>query len=257
MYFVDSHTHLYARQLKNDLEEVIQRAIDAGVRKMYLPNIDSESIEPMLELEAKYPEHCFPMMGLHPCSVKEDFEKELYQVEEWLGKRKFAAVGEMGTDLYWDKTHFEQQKEAFRIQVELAKKHQLPIVIHCRNSFNETIELLTPLKDGHLKGIFHCFTGTMKDALKVVELDFLMGIGGVVTFKNGGLDKILPEIDLKQLVLETDSPYLAPVPFRGKRNETSYLPLVAEKIAEIKNISLNEVALKTSQNAEELFSVCN
>ena len=179
---------------------------------------------------------CFPMMGLHPCSVKKDFERELYIVEDWLSKRRFSAVGEIGTDLYWDKTFFEQQKEAFMIQVSWAKKYGLPIVIHCRESIDETIELVEQMQDGNLRGIFHCFSGTAEQAKRITKLGFYLGIGGVVTFKNGGLDKVIPEIDLEHMVLETDSPYLAPVPHRGKRNEPCYIPLVAKQNCRIKKV---------------------
>jgi TatD DNase family protein len=253
MYFIDTHTHLYLEQFKNDRAEMLERAVAAQVSELYLPNIDSESIADMLELEAKYPNNCRAMMGLHPCSVKADFEKELYIVEEWLNKRPFAAVGEMGTDLYWDKTFFAQQQEAFKIQVAWAKKHQLPIVIHCRESFKETVELLKPLIDKDLSGVFHCFTGTVEDAKQVIEMGFYLGIGGVVTYKNGGLDKVLPAVPLENLVLETDSPYLSPIPYRGKRNESSFIPLIAQKIADIQDISLAEVQAQTTSNARRLF----
>jgi TatD DNase family protein len=251
--FIDTHAHIYAQQFEKDQADTIQRAFEQGVNKIYMPNIDHTSIDAMLEVEAKYPENCFAMMGLHPCSVKQDFEKELYKVEDWLNKRSFVAVGEIGTDLYWDKTFYEQQAEAFKIQVEWAKKHQRPIVIHCRDSFQETIDLLTPLMDDKLTGVFHCFTGSVADAQQVIELGFYLGIGGVSTFKNGGLDKVLPEVPLEHLVLETDCPYLAPVPHRGKRNESAYVPLIAQKLAEIKGITVEDVAESTTQNAENLF----
>ncbi|MCU0444203.1 MAG: TatD family hydrolase [Microscillaceae bacterium] len=253
MYHTDTHTHLYLEQFAHDRAEMLQRALEAQVTQLYLPNIDSESIDDMLELEAKYPQNCYAMMGLHPCSVKADFEKELYIVEDWLNQRPFAAVGEMGTDLYWDKTFFAQQQEAFKIQVQLAKKHQLPIVIHCRESFAETVELLKPLIDKDLTGIFHCFTGSLAEARQVIEMGFYLGIGGVVSYKNGGLDKVLPEIPLDFLVLETDSPYLSPVPYRGKRNESSYLPIIAQKIADMQGISLTEVQAQTTANAQKIF----
>lgn len=253
--YIDTHAHIYANQFSQDRDLMLEKTFACDVQRIYLPNIDHESIDSMLELEAKYPKNCFATMGLHPCSVGKDFEKELYLVENWLSKRKFVAIGEMGTDLYWDKTFFEEQKEAFKVQVHLAKKYNLPIIIHCRDSFQETIELLEPLKDDNLKGIFHCFTGTAKDAQKVIDLGFLMGIGGVVTFKNGGLDTVLPNVDLKHLVLETDSPYLAPVPHRGKRNETSYIPIIAQKIAQIKNIDVEVVKQATTENALALFGL--
>ena len=218
-----------------------------------MPNIDRTSIDAMLEVEHRYPQQCFSIMGLHPCSVKKDFETELYKVEEWLSKRKFVAVGEMGTDLHWDKTFWGQQQEAFKIQVGWAKKYRLPLVIHCRESIDETIGLLEPLLDGRLTGIFHCFSGSLEQAKKIIAMGFSLGIGGVVTFKNGGLDKILPEIDLKHIVLETDSPYLAPVPHRGKRNSPLYIPHIATKLAEVKNIPLEEVKVATNKNALTLF----
>lgn len=251
--FIDTHAHIYAQQFEKDQDDTIQRAFDQGVNKIYMPNIDHTSIDAMLEVEAKYPDNCFAMMGLHPCSVKQDFEKELYKVEDWLNKRSFAAVGEIGTDLYWDKTFYEQQAEAFRIQVEWAKKYQRPIVIHCRDSFQETIDLLTPLMDDKLTGVFHCFTGNVADAQQVIELGFYLGIGGVSTFKNGGLDKVLPEVPLEHLVLETDCPYLAPVPHRGKRNESAYVPLIAQKLAEMKGVTVEKIAESTTENAKNLF----
>ncbi|MCS6795375.1 MAG: TatD family hydrolase [Raineya sp.] len=253
---IDTHAHLYLDEFAKDRSEVITRSQEVGLQKIYLPNIDSHSIDQMLELELKYPNFCVATMGLHPCSVKKDFERELYVVEEWLNKRKFAAIGEMGTDLYWDKTFWQQQQEAFKIQAEWAKKYNLPLIIHCRNSIDETIILLENLQqqDKPLRGIFHCFTGNLEQAQKIIALGFYLGIGGVVTFKNSGLDKVLPHIDLDYLVLETDSPYLAPVPHRGKRNESSYLTIIAHKVAEIKNCSVKEVQEKTTQNAQKIFA---
>lgn len=255
MIFADTHAHLYVEQFDADRDAVMERSLETGVKNIYLPNIDHSTIDAMLELHGKYPDNTFPMMGLHPGSVKKDFEKELYIVEDWLNKasEKFVAVGEIGTDLYWDDTFWEQQKEAFTIQTEWAKKFDLPIVIHSRDSFTETIELLEPLKNEKLRGIFHCFTGTVEEANQAIEMGFYLGIGGVATFKKGGLDKVLPEVDLKHLVLETDSPYLTPTPHRGKRNETSYIPIIAQKLADIKEISLEEVAEKTTQNALDIF----
>lgn len=249
---IDTHAHLYAKQFDEDRAAMIDRAIEKGVEKFYLPNIDSESIEGMLQLEKDYPERCFPMMGLHPCSVKENFEEELKIVEQWLGKRKFSAVGEIGTDLYWDKTFYEQQKKAFIRQVEWAIDLDLPIIIHCRESMDLTIDLVRPYK-GKLRGIFHCFGGSLEQAQKIMDLDFLMGIGGVLTFKKAKLDQVVKDIPLEYLVLETDSPYLAPKPFRGKRNESAYVRIVAEKMAEAKAVSLEEIAKATSENAEKLF----
>jgi TatD DNase family protein len=251
--FIDTHAHIYASAFEKDIGAVIEKTLDKGVHEIYMPNIDHTSIDGMLELEAKYPGHCIPMMGLHPCHVNKNFEKELYIVEEWLAKRSFAAVGEMGIDLYWDKTFQSQQEEAFKIQIALAKKYQLPIVIHNRDAFEETISIVEREKDEKLEGIFHCFTGSAKEAQRIMDLGFYMGIGGVVTFKNGGLDKVLPEIGLDSIVLETDSPYLSPVPHRGKRNEPAYIPIIAEKIADCLHISLEEVTEKTTNNANTIF----
>lgn len=258
MNLTDTHTHLFASEFDEDRAEVVQRAINEGVTKCFLPNIDSSSVDPMLDLSKSFPNNCFPLIGLHPCSVNKNFKEELEAIKNWLfeKKEKFYGVGEIGIDLYWDKTFFEEQKEAFRTQVEWAKQLKLPAIIHTRNSFNEANEIVKELKDKYLKGIFHCFSGTLEDANKIIELgDFKMGIGGVLTFKNSGLDKIVEAIDLKHFVLETDSPYLAPVPYRGKRNESSYLKIIAEKIAAIKNITLDEVAEVTTGNAKEIFGI--
>jgi TatD DNase family protein len=254
-YWIDTHAHLYSKEFEADRLDMIQRCFDAGVRKLFMPNVDHNSVEGMLELEANYPEHCFAMMGLHPCSVDKDFQRELYQVEQWLSKRKFIAVGEIGTDLYWDKTFWGQQKEAFEIQLALALKYSLPVVIHCRESIDETIGLVEKYVDKNPRGVFHCFTGSALQAKKITELGFYLGIGGVSTFKKGGLDAVLPEVSMERIVLETDSPYLAPVPHRGKRNEPSYIPLVAQRVAEIKKISIDEVRSMTTKNALELFQM--
>lgn len=254
MQLVETHAHIYLDKFKSDIDDVIARAQEQGVEKIYLPNIDSESIDAMLELEYRYPGYCIPMMGLHPCSVNKDFEKELYIVEDWLNKRDFVAIGEMGTDLYWDKTYFEQQKEAFNIQSRWAIARDRPIIIHCRESIDETIALVSELNTPAFKGIFHCFTGTVEQATQIIEMGFLLGIGGVATFKNGGLEPVLEAIGLEHLVLETDSPYLAPVPHRGKRNEPAFVELVAEKIATVKNITKNEVAEATTNNANRIFN---
>jgi TatD DNase family protein len=251
--WIDTHAHIYSKEFDADRTDVLRKCVDENITRIYMPNVDHTSIDGMLEAELKWPGVCIPMMGLHPCSVKKDFEKELYIVEEWLSKRKFAAVGEMGTDLYWDKTFFEQQKEAFRIQTAWAKQYELPIVIHCRESIDETIALVEELQDGKLTGIFHCFTGNEEQAAKITKLNFLLGIGGVATFKKGGLDSVLPTVSLEHIVLETDSPYLAPTPHRGKRNEPAYIPLIAKKIAEIKNVSVAEVKSHTTKNAMKLF----
>ncbi|MES2732702.1 MAG: TatD family hydrolase [Bacteroidota bacterium] len=249
---VDTHAHIYADEFSSDRADMLERGFEKGLSHIWMPNIDHTSVDGMLELEAKYPKQCIPMMGLHPCYVKKDFEKELYQVENWLNRRKFLAIGEIGLDFYWDTTFRAQQEEAFRVQVRWAHQHRLPIIIHCRNSFQETVALLEEMAIPDLRGIFHCFSGNLDDARKAIELNFLLGIGGVVTFKNGGLDKVLPEIELKHLVLETDCPYLAPVPHRGKRNESGFLPLIAQKIADLKQVSMEIVAETTTQNALHL-----
>ncbi|NDK55985.1 TatD family hydrolase [Pontibacter fetidus] len=255
MKLVDSHAHIYSEEFKDDQPAAVAKAREAGVEKIYMPNIDHTSIDAMLETEAAFPGTCIPMMGLHPTYVKKDFERELYLVEEWLNKREFAAVGECGIDLYWDKTFLPQQQEALKVQLELAKKHKLPIVLHTRDSFDETYELVAAAQDGTLRGIFHCFSGTPEQAAKVKELNFLMGIGGVATFKNGGLDKVLPHVSLNDLVLETDCPYLAPVPHRGKRNEPAYIPLVLKRVAELMQKTEEEVAEITTINALNLFKL--
>jgi len=256
MILTDTHTHLYAEEFKEDREAMIQRALDAGVSRMFLPNIDSTSIEDMMALAAQFPENCFPMMGLHPCSVKSDFEKELQLVEEWYHKRKFCAVGEIGIDLYWDKTFAKEQEIAFRRQIALAKKLEIPIVIHCRESFEEIYTIVRELNDKKLRGIFHCFTGSFEEAQKIIALGgFKMGIGGVLTFKNSKLGEVVSQIDLKYLVLETDSPYLTPTPFRGKRNESAYIIYIAKKLAGLHNISLEEVASITTENSREIYGI--
>jgi len=252
-YFVDTHAHLYSDEFAHDRADMLARFEEQGVKKVFMPNIDHTSIDGMLELESRSAGTCIATMGLHPCYVKKDFERELYIVEDWLSKRKFAAVGEIGTDLYWDKTFWEQQKEAFTIQVGWAMKYNLPIIIHCRESLNETIDMVEQLTDGKLTGVFHCYSGSVEQAKRIIKLGFQLGIGGVATFKKSGLDAVLPEIDLKHIVLETDSPYLAPVPHRGKRNEPAYIPLIAEKIATIKMMEVTTVRSATTQNALTLF----
>ncbi len=251
-HWIDTHAHIYAKEFDNDRADMLQRCIENSVDKIFMPNVDHASIDSMLELESRS-SNCFAMMGLHPCSVNKDFERELYIVEEWLSKKKFAAVGEIGTDLYWDKTFWDQQKEAFTIQINWAKKLKLPVVIHCRESLDETIDLVDTLQDGKLTGIFHCFSGSAEQAEKIAKLNFYVGIGGVATFKNGGLDTVLKNVVIEKMVLETDSPYLAPVPHRSKRNEPSYIPIIAQKVAAIKKISLEELQMHTTQNALKLF----
>ena len=255
MILTDTHTHLYSKEFDTERTILIQKAIDSGITRMFMPNVDSDSIPGMFLVEKQFPENCFAMMGLHPCSVGSNYQQELQVVEYWLNKRKFVAIGEIGIDLYWDKTFIAQQQDAFRMQIQLAKKHELPYVIHARNSFDEVMEVVSEFKNDHLKAIFHCFSGTIEQAEQIVEMkNFKLGIGGVVTFKNSGLDKVVEAIDLKHLVLETDAPYLAPVPFRGKTNQPEYLLVVAQKIAEIKNISLEEVVEVTTQNSVDVFN---
>lgn len=249
---IDSHCHLYLEEFKDDLPTVIQRARDAGVQKFYLPAVDSGTTEQMFMLEQQYPDICLAMMGLHPCSVKENYKSELALVTEWLTKRKFPAVGEIGLDFYWDKTFIKEQYEAFHEQIDLAISHELPIVIHTREAMDETIAVVKEY-DGKVKGIFHCFGGTVDQARQITDLGFHLGIGGVLTYKKSGLENVIKEIDLKHIVLETDAPYLTPVPFRGKRNESSYLKYISEKIADIKNIPVDEVAEATSVNVSKIF----
>lgn len=251
--FIDTHTHLYVKQFQEDRAETIQRAVDDGIERFYLPNIDSEHIEDMLALEAAYPERCFAMMGLHPCSVKENYEEELAIVKQWLDKRPFCAVGEIGIDLYWDKSFLAQQQDAFRRQIQWAKDLGLAIIIHSRASTSEVVDILREQQDDKLRGIFHCFGGTVEEANAITELGFYLGIGGVLTFKKAKLDETLKSVDLKHLVLETDSPYLAPTPYRGKRNESAYIKIIANKLAEVKEISIEEVAEVTSYNAQQIF----
>jgi len=256
MIITDTHTHLYSKEFDNDRDFLIKSAMSKGVKRFFMPNVDSESIDGMLDVEKKFPDNCFAMMGLHPCSVNENYLQELAIVEEWLTKRKFVAIGEIGIDLYWDKTFFIQQQDAFRKQIQWAKKYNLPYIIHSRNSFNEVMEIVTEFKNDNINAIFHCFSGNVEQAQQVISLEnFKLGIGGVVTFKNSGLDKVVEAIDLKHLVLETDAPYLAPTPFRGKRNEPSYLLMIAQKVAEIKNISIEEVVSVTTKNSVEVFGV--
>jgi TatD DNase family protein len=253
MNFIDTHAHIYSAKFDDDRDQVINDILASGVSRVYMPNVDLESIDAMIACEEKYPGVCIPMMGLHPCDVKADFESQLKVMADWLEKRPFAAVGEIGLDLYWDKTFFEQQKTALQIQIDWAKNKNLPIVLHCRESMDETIEIVRSNQDGALRGIFHCFNGNLSQAKAIIEMGFLLGIGGVATYKNGGLDKVIPEIGLDHLVLETDSPYLAPVPFRGKRNSPAYIPFIAEKIGDYLQLSKEEVGRKTTENALNLF----
>ena len=255
MILTDTHTHLYSEEFDLDREEMIRRAIDAGVSRFFIPAIDSTCTASMYDLEKKHPSTVFLMMGLHPTYVKENYLEELRHVEEELEKRKFVAIGEIGIDLYWDKTHLKEQQEAFRKQIQLAKKYKLPIVIHCRDAFDEVFEVLEQEKSDDLFGIFHCFTGTHQQALQAISFNMKLGIGGVVTFKNGKIDQFLKEINLKHIVLETDSPYLAPIPYRGKRNESSYLVNVADKLAQIYGCSMTEIAEITTANSKAVFGI--
>jgi TatD DNase family protein len=250
---IDSHTHLYVKTFRGDIAQVMERAEQEGVSQFYLPAIDSEEIPAMLELEQKYPGKCIAMMGLHPCSVKDNYREELAIVSDWLGKRSFAAVGEIGLDYHWDKTHVQEQKDAFHQQIEWALQYGLPIVIHSRESMEDCIRIVQEHQRGELRGIFHCFTGSLDSAREIIETGFYLGIGGVLTYKNSGLAEVLKDIPLEHMVLETDAPYLTPVPFRGKRNESSYIKYVAEKLAEVKGVSKEEVAKITTANAQNIF----
>lgn len=250
---VDTHSHIYSEEFSSDRDEVIARAVKAGVNKIVLPNIDSSTIKPMLDLADSDPNLFIPLIGLHPTSVKEDFQKELQIMEYWLNKRIFRGIGEIGIDLYWDKTFINEQAEAFRIQISWAKKAGIPIVIHVRDSFPEVLEVLEKEKNKSLKGVFHSFTGNVEQAEQVIDLGFKIGMGGIVTFKNSGMDKIVQQIDLQHILLETDSPWLAPVPHRGHRNESAYITAVAAKIASLHGITSEDVARITTQNAQQLF----
>jgi TatD DNase family protein len=252
---IDTHSHIYSEDFSHDLDDVVQNAYNNNVKKIILPNISSGTVKRLLDLTDSYPHLCFPLMGLHPTSVSSDYKDELDAVEYWLEKRKFYGIGEIGIDLYWDKTYINEQTDAFRYQLRLAKSKQLPIVIHLRNSFDEVYKVVKEEQDGSLKGIFHCFSGGEKEAQKIIDLGFLIGIGGVVTFKNSELDQVVGKLDLNNLVLETDAPYLAPVPKRGRRNESSYLVYVAQKVAEIFDVPVEKVAEITTSNARDLFGI--
>ncbi|MGL3000009.1 TatD family hydrolase [Flavobacterium sp. RSSB_23] len=255
MILTDTHTHLYSEEFDQDRGEMIQRAINAGVSRFFIPAIDSTCTQAMYDLEQDFPENVFLMMGLHPTYVKDNYEAELAHVASELSKRKFYAIGEIGIDLYWDKTHLKEQQIAFRQQIQWAKQYKLPIVIHCREAFDEIFEILEEEKSPELFGIFHCFSGTYEQALQAISYNMLLGIGGVVTFKNGKIDQFLDRIDLRHIVLETDSPYLAPIPFRGKRNESSYVVNVAAKLAAIYNLSVTEIAQITTENSKRIFGI--
>ncbi len=252
---IDTHSHIYSEDFSHDLDDVVQNAYNNDVKKIILPNISSGTVKRLLDLTDSYPHLCFPLMGLHPTSVAADYKEELEAVEYWLEKRKFYGIGEIGIDLYWDKTYVKEQTDAFRYQVRLAKSMKLPIVIHLRNSFEEVYKVVKEEQDGTLGGIFHCFSGSEAEAKKVIDLGFLLGIGGVLTFKNSELDQVIGNVDLKNIVLETDAPYLAPVPKRGRRNESAYLVYVVQKLAEIYDVSVEKVAEITTTNARSLFGI--
>ncbi|HAU51837.1 MULTISPECIES: TatD family hydrolase [Sphingobacterium] len=255
MLLTDTHTHIYYHAGTEKLQEHLQRCFDNGIQRLFLPNVNSASIKPVIDTVAAYPEHCFPMLGLHPCDVKENYVEELETIRKSLETNKVHAIGEIGLDLYWDKSTLEIQKDAFRTQVQWAKELNLPIDIHCREAFTELFELLEELHDDKLFGVLHCFTGTLEQAHQAIDLGFALGIGGVVTFKKAGLDQVVKEINLKHIVLETDAPYLAPVPFRGKENESSYLIYVAQKVADLHQISVEKVAEITTENSKRIFGI--
>ncbi len=255
MNYIDTHTHLYLPEFDEDREDVIERARDQKVTQMILPNIDSGSIKPMKALVDQYPGICYPLIGLHPTSVDTGYHNELHQVVKELEKGSYFGIGEIGIDLYWDKTFFKEQVESFEFQLRLAREAKIPAIIHARNSFDEIFEVMDKIPTDGLSGIFHAFTGSLEQAMKIIDMGFKLGIGGIVTFKNSGLDKVLQDIDLNHIVLETDSPYLAPVPKRGKRNESAFIPLIAEKIAGLFQVTTNQVADVTTQNAIEIFNL--
>ena len=255
MSLIDTHCHIYASDFNADRQAMLSRAAHEGITKMLMPAIDMSTHVQMLRLENEFPGKCLSMMGLHPCSVKENYRDEMGAAEKYFEKRSFAAVGETGLDFYWDLTYTKQQYEVFQRQIDLALQYDIPIVIHSRNSTDECIELVAKNQNGKLKGVFHCFSGSIEQAIKITDLNFYLGIGGVLTFKKSGLDNVVGELGLDHIVLETDAPYLAPVPFRGKRNECSYLKYVAEKLAEIKKVSVEEIAEITTANAKELFDL--
>ncbi|CAM4066026.1 TatD family hydrolase [Gillisia limnaea] len=255
MILTDTHTHLYSEDFDKDRKEVVQKALEQGVSRFFIPAIDSTHVDAMYRLEKEFPPNIFLMMGLHPTSVKENYKEELLRVEKEFEKRDFYAVGEIGIDLYWDKSLLEKQQIAFKQQIQLAKRKKLPIVIHCRDAFDEVFEVLESEKGSDLFGIFHCFTGDLSQAKKALSYNMKLGIGGVVTFKNGGIDKFLNEIPIKEIVLETDAPYLSPAPYRGKRNESSYIRIIAEKVASIYALTVAEVAAITTQNSKDIFGV--
>ena len=257
MHFIDTHAHVYAEELTSSIDIVIENSIKAGISKIIMPAIDSTTLDAMLKVEAQFPAHCIAMMGLHPCSVKENVKEELAIIETQLQKRKFIAIGEIGLDYYWDKTFLTQQMEAFQIQMQWALDYKLPIAIHTRNAMGETIEAVKPFAKKGLRGIFHCFSGSKESAEQIISMGFHLGLGGVLTYKNAGVAEAIKDIPMEWLVLETDTPYLSPVPYRGKTNEPSYMIQVAMKLAEIKNLPLHEIGAITTSNAEKLFGLGN
>jgi len=254
MIFTDTHTHLYLEQFDNDRHDVVKKAINGGIKYMLLPNIDSKSIQPMMDLCAAFPVNVFPMMGLHPTDVKENYLDELEIVKKHLEKGGFYAVGEIGIDLHWDKTHLKEQQDALRQQIKMAKEFKLPIALHVRDSFDEVFEIIDEYADENLTGVFHCFTGTLEQAERIINWGFKLGIGGVLTYKNSGLDQVIKDISPDHLILETDAPFLTPKPFRGKRNESAYIKYIAQNLSEIKNLPIEDLADTTTKNAMELFN---
>ena len=252
---IDTHSHIYSEDFNSDIDEVLQNAYNNGVKKIILPNINAGTVKRLVDLSKAYPHICYPLIGLHPTSVGEDYKEELQALEYWLDKHDFYGIGEIGIDLYWDKSYLKEQQNAFRYQVKLAKAKQIPIVVHVRESFNEVYSIVKEEQDGTLKGIFHCFTGNEDEAKKITDLGFYIGIGGVLTFKNSNLGKAILNSDLKNLVLETDAPYLAPEPKRGRRNESSYLVYIAQRLAELYNVPVEKVAEITTMNARNLFRI--
>ncbi len=253
MFLIDSHTHLYLKEFQKDLDILIDHANQKNIKKFLLPNIDLNTIDEIISLCNKYPTSCYPMIGLHPCSVKKNYLNVLKSMEKKIKSEKFIAIGEIGIDLYWDKSFIIEQKMAFEIQLKWAKEHRLPVVIHSRNSFNEIYEILKNEVDENLRGVFHCFGGDLVEAKKILDLNFFLGIGGILTFKNSGLDSVIKNIPIEKILIETDAPYLAPTPFRGKRNEPQYLSIIAKKLCEIKNISMEELTEKLYKNTNSLF----
>jgi TatD DNase family protein len=257
MHFIDTHAHVYADELTGSIDMVIENSIKSGVDRIIMPAIDSTTLDAMLKVEAQFSAHCIAMMGLHPCYVKENYKEELKLVEDWIGKRKFIAIGEIGLDFYWDKTFAKEQQLVFETQMQWALELQLPIAIHTRNAMGETIETVKPFAKKGLRGVFHCFSGSKESAEQIIGMGFHLGLGGVLTYKNAGVAEAVKDIPMEYLVLETDAPYLAPVPYRGKTNEPAFMLEVAKKLAEIKSMPLHDIAAITTSNAEKLFGLTN